>query len=302
MEIKIGTRGSRLALIQTQQVVDAILQIAPNTKIETVIITTKGDRILNKSLDKIGDKGLFVAEIEDKLRTGEIDIAIHSMKDLPSTMDEALDVLPILKREDPRDVLVSKHPIQGITDLVDSPMIGTGSQRRQQQLLSINPNIEIVPIRGNVETRIQKMLDQTMDGTVLAYAGINRLGLISNAKYRIIPFHVQEMIPAPAQGIIGCQLRKDHQDIRQLMEQLVDPMTKRQCDVERLFLKEVQGSCHLPMGAYLEIINEEEGRIYGIYGDQVGQKVARKEQNCRLEEAEAAMKALAYDLVRKVKG
>jgi hydroxymethylbilane synthase len=302
MELKIGTRGSRLALIQTQQVVDAILQIAPNTNIETVIITTKGDRILNKSLDKIGDKGLFVAEIEEKLRTGEIDLAIHSMKDLPSTMDEALDVLPILKREDPRDVLVTRHPMQDVNDLTKSPIIGTGSQRRQHQLLRINPNIEIVPIRGNVETRIQKMLDQTMDGTVLAYAGINRLGLISNAKYRIIPFHVQEMIPAPAQGIIGCQLRKDQQDIRQLMEQLVDPMTKRQCDVERLFLKEVQGSCHLPMGAYLEILNEEEGRIYGIYGDQVGQKVAREEQNCRLDEAEATMKALAYDLVRKVKG
>lgn len=302
MELKIGTRGSRLALIQTQQVVDAILQIAPNTNIETVIITTKGDRILNKSLDKIGDKGLFVAEIEEKLHTGEIDIAIHSMKDLPSIMDEGLDVLPILKREDPRDVLVTRHPIQAITDLANSPIIGTGSQRRQQQLLSMNPNIEIVPIRGNVETRIQKMLDQAMDGTVLAYAGINRLGLISNTKYRIIPFHVHQMIPAPAQGIIGCQLRKNDQNIRQLIERLVDPITKRQCDVERLFLKEVQGSCHLPMGAYLEILNEEEGRIYGLYGDQVGQKVARKEQNCRLDEAEAMMKTLAYNLVRKVKG
>ena len=302
MKVTIGTRGSRLARIQTEQVIDAILRVAPETEIETVIISTKGDRILNKSLDKIGDKGLFVAEIEEKLRTGGIDIAIHSMKDLPSIMDEKLEVLPILKREDPRDVLVTKHAIQSISELPHAPIIGTGSQRRRQQLLIMNQKIRIVPIRGNVETRIQKMLDQDMDGTILAYAGIKRLGLNSGTNYTIIPLGVQEMIPAPAQGILGCQFRKNHLEIRQLIQPLIDPSTKCQCDAERLFLKEVHGSCHLPMGAYVELFNEEEGRIYGLYGDEVGKKVGREQMDCRLDEAEDKMKILAKNLVKKVKG
>lgn len=174
LNIKIGTRGSKLAITQTKMVITAFKSVNPQINAEPVIIKTKGDLILDKSLDKIGDKGLFVAELEEQLRQGLIDMAIHSMKDLPTDDSDEFVILPVLSRADPRDVLVTKHNIISVHELPEHSVIGTGSKRRKVQIEKIIPNVQVVPIRGNVETRIRKMIEEGMDGTILAAVGLER--------------------------------------------------------------------------------------------------------------------------------
>lgn len=311
MKIRVGTRGSRLALAQTHMVIDALREVDSKLEPEVIIIKTTGDKITDRSLDKIGDKGLFVKEIEEQLINGTIDIAVHSMKDMPFEMEKGLSLLPVLKREDPRDVLVTHHKIKSINGLPEKPVIGTGSKRRAVQLRSLIPEVNIVPIRGNVETRIRKMIEQ-MDGTVLAYAGIKRLNITDNKEITILPFSINEMIPAPAQGIIGCQFKSDQEDIHTLVNKITDKKTALQCKVERGFLGRVNGSCHLPMGAYLEyadynrsnesVIEEEMVNVYGLFGDESLIKVYQKNIQCKEEEAYNTAIKIADLLTNEVNG
>ena len=177
MKIVVGTRGSKLAVTQTNWVIDKLKEKHPSVEFEVKIIKTKGDLIQNVSLDKIGDKGLFVREIEQQLIDGEIDMAVHSMKDMPSSLPEGLKFASVPKREDQRDVLILKDGYNSLEDLPQGATIGTGSKRRKYQLLNHRPDLNIVSIRGNVDTRIRKIKDENLDGIVLAASGILRVGL-----------------------------------------------------------------------------------------------------------------------------
>ena len=209
MKLVVGTRGSNLALVQTNWVVDQLKKENPGVEFEIKIIKTKGDLIKDLPLDKIGDKGLFVKEIEKSLLDGEIDMAVHSMKDMPSYLPEGLKFAHSPKREDPRDALIFKEGYKSLDDLPQGARIGTGSKRRKYQLLKHRPDLEIVPIRGNIETRIKKIETEKLDGVVLAASGLRRAGLDDKIDY-YIPTDI--MLPAPAQGILALEIREDDKE------------------------------------------------------------------------------------------
>ncbi|MDB8791215.1 hydroxymethylbilane synthase [Romboutsia sp. 1001216sp1] len=272
MKIIVGTRGSKLAVTQTNWVIDKLKEKNPSVEFEVKIIKTKGDIIQNVSLDKIGDKGLFVKEIEQQLIDGEIDMAVHSMKDMPSSLPHGLKFAGIPKREDPRDVLILKEGYSSIEDLPQGATIGTGSKRRKYQLLKHRPDLNIVPIRGNVDTRIRKITDENLDGVVLAASGILRVGLEEKISC-YLPTDV--VVPAPAQGALAIEIREDNYQVEVVINSLRDELTELQVSAERGFLDGVDGSCHIPMGAYCEV-NEDSIKLTGLFGDEEGKKLIIK--------------------------
>lgn len=269
MKIVVGTRGSKLALAQTNWVIDKLKEKYPKVNFEIKIIKTKGDLIQNVSLDKIGDKGLFVKEIEQQLIDNKIDMAVHSMKDMPSLLPEGLKFASIPKREDARDVLVLKDGYYDINDLPIGAKIATGSKRRKYQLLKHRPDLNIVPIRGNIDTRIKKIVDENLDGVVLAASGLLRAGFEDKISC-YIPKDI--MIPAPAQGALAIEIRKSSKDIEVIIESLKDIETEIQVSAERGFLDGINGSCHLPIGAYCNV-DGENIVLTGLYGDEYGKKL-----------------------------
>lgn len=273
MKVVVGTRGSKLALTQTNWVIEALRRQYPHITFETKIIKTKGDLIQNKPLDKIGDKGLFTKEIEIELLNGDIDFAVHSMKDMPSQLPEGLEFAVSPRREDARDALILKPGYESLDDLPQGAVIATGSKRRKYQLLAYRPDLKIVPIRGNVDTRLRKMEEQELDGVVLAASGLHRLGL--NKKITCyLPSSI--MLPAPAQGILAIEVRKDDVRIKDLIKVLEDPITTIQMTAERAFMDAINGGCHMPIGAYCEVVGSEL-RMLGLFGDEEGNKLVVKE-------------------------
>ena len=292
MKLVVGTRGSNLALVQTNWVVDQLKKENPGVEFEVKIIKTKGDLIKDLPLDKIGDKGLFVKEIEKSLLDGEIDMAVHSMKDMPSYLPEGLKFAHSPKREDPRDALIFKEGYKSLDDLPQGARIGTGSKRRKYQLLKHRPDLEIVPIRGNIETRIKKIETEKLDGVVLAASGLRRAGLDDKIDY-YIPTDI--MLPAPAQGILALEIREDDKETERIIDSIKDDITKIQIDAERGFLIGVNGSCHIPMGAYCEIEGEKI-TLTGLYGDGEGKKIVVQSQVGTLADAPK----IGYELAKSV--
>lgn len=292
MKLVVGTRGSNLALVQTNWVVDQLKKENPGVEFEVKIIKTKGDLIKDLPLDKIGDKGLFVKEIEKSLLDGEIDMAVHSMKDMPSYLPEGLKFAHSPKREDPRDALIFKEGYKSLDDLPQGARIGTGSKRRKYQLLEHRPDLEIVPIRGNIETRIKKIETEKLDGVVLAASGLRRAGLDDKIDY-YIPTDI--MLPAPAQGILALEIREDDKETEKIIDSIKDDITKIQIDAERGFLIGVNGSCHIPMGAYCEIEGEKI-TLTGLYGDGEGKKIVVQSQVGTLADAPK----IGYELAKSV--
>lgn len=292
MKLVVGTRGSNLALIQTNWVVDRLKEANPDIEFEIKIIKTKGDLIKDLPLDKIGDKGLFVKEIEKSLLNKEIDMAVHSMKDMPSYLPEGLKFASSPMREDPRDALISKEGYKSIDDLPKGAKIGTGSKRRKYQLLKHRPDLEIVPIRGNIETRIKKIETENLDGVVLAASGLKRAGLEEKIDY-YIPTDI--MLPAPAQGILALEIRDNDEETENIINSIKDDTTKVQIDAERGFLIGVNGSCHIPMGAYCDI-DGDKIKLTGLYGDGEGKKIIIGSQEGTIEDA----KKIGYELAKSV--
>lgn len=272
MKIVVGTRGSKLALIQTNWVVEELKKANPRIEFEIKIIKTKGDLVTHLPLHKIGDKGLFTKEIEQQLLDKEIDLAVHSMKDMPSTLPQGLKFANVPRREDPRDILVLKENYKTLEDLPHGARIGTGSKRRIYQLLKYRPDLEIVPIRGNIDTRIRKIEDENLHGIVLAAAGLLRAGLKEHISY-YLPTNI--MIPAPAQGALALEIRDNDSHMEEIISHIKDETTEIQVAAERGFLAGVNGSCHVPMGAYCEI-NDDKLILTGIYGDEEGKKLVVK--------------------------
>ena len=251
--INIGTRGSKLAIHQTKIVLKKISELYPNIKLNTKVIKTKGDILIDQDLTKVLDKGFFTSEIQEALYANEIDLAVHSLKDLPTTISEKSKIVAILKREDHRDVFVSNHKTP-LNYFDKYKKIGTSSLRRKSQLLSINKNLKILPIRGNVDTRIQKMLDGNYDGLVMAAAGVKRLGL---EKHITEFFDLDTMLTAPGQGAIAIEIRDSDDELKELLSKLNHDETNMCVSAERSFLKTLGGGCHVPFAAFASIKNEK---------------------------------------------
>ncbi len=292
MKLVVGTRGSNLALVQTNWVVEQLKKNNPDIEFEIKIIKTKGDLIKDLPLDKIGDKGLFVKEIEKSLLDKEIDMAVHSMKDMPSYLPEGLKFAHSPRREDPRDALIFREGYKTLEDLPQGAKIGTGSKRRKYQLLKHRPDLEIVPIRGNIETRIKKIETENLDGVVLAASGLRRAGLEEKIDY-YIPTDI--MLPAPAQGILALEIREDDKETEKIIDSIKDNITKVQIDAERGFLIGVNGSCHIPMGAYCEV-DGEKITLTGLYGDGDGKKIVIQSKEGTLADAPK----IGYELAKSV--
>ena len=294
MTLRIGSRGSKLALTQTNLVADAIRAANPGLEVDVVIIKTKVDLIQDKPLNEIGDKGLFVKEIEEALLNHEIDLAVHSLKDMPGEQPPGLEMSITPKREDPRDVVITFEPMKSLENLPLNSKIATGSPRRIDQLKILRPDITAMPIRGNVDTRIRKSKENGYQGIILAAAGLNRL----NMEYTGFPLEIDTFIPAPAQGILGLENRVDDEETLAYLRPLHDEDSHRQALAERAFLRYVDGGCHAPMGGHC-VIGGENFTITGFY--QEGE-VYRKESLCgvRGEESEKG-KALALLLKERVK-
>lgn len=298
MKIVVGTRGSKLALIQTNWVVEELKKSNPHVEFEVKVIKTKGDLVTNVPLHKIGDKGLFTKEIEQELLDGVIDLAVHSMKDMPSTLPEGLKFASVPKREDPRDVLILRDGYTSIEDLPKGAKIGTGSKRRTYQLLNHRQDLEIIPIRGNIDTRIRKIQDENLDGVVLAAAGLIRAGLENRISY-YLPSDV--VVPAPAQGALALEIRANDDKIEEIISHIKDEDTEIQVAAERGFLKGVNGSCHVPMGAYCEIKGDRL-RLTGLYGDEEGNKLIIKSKEGEVENANKLGLELAEEVLKEYQG
>lgn len=292
MKIVVGTRGSKLALVQTNWVVEELKKVNPGIEFEVKVIKTKGDLVTHLPLHKIGDKGLFTKEIEQQLLDKEIDLAVHSMKDMPSVLPDGLKFASVPRREDPRDVLVLKDGYSTIEDLPIGAKIGTGSKRRTYQLLKYRPDLEIVPIRGNIDTRIRKIEDENLDGVVLAAAGLLRADLENRISY-YLPTNI--MVPAPAQGALALEIRENDSYMEEIISHIKDEATEIQVSAERGFLTGVNGSCHVPMGAYCEIDNDKL-TLTGLYGNEDGTKLVIKSIEGKVSDANR----IGYDLANEV--
>lgn len=250
--VRIGTRGSPLALAQASEARARLLAAhpwLPGDQVSIRPIRTTGDQEQNRKLSEIGGKGLFTREIEDALLAGEIDLAVHSMKDMPTLQPDGLAIVCLLPREDPRDMLISRAAAS-IADLPIGAVMGTSSLRRQALLLRARPDLKIVMLRGNVETRLAKLDMGAVDATVLAVAGLRRLGLQPGGANILA---VDTMLPAVAQGAIGIEARCDDAEIIRLLQPLNHPPTEFTVRAERAFLAALDGSCRTPIAALAEI-------------------------------------------------
>jgi len=249
--LRIGTRGSPLALFQARTVrarLAAALGVAEDT-IELVIIRTSGDAIQDRPLAEVGGKGLFTKEIEEALVGGRIDLAVHSAKDMPTYSQPGLMLTACLEREDPRDVFIS-HKAKSLAELPQGATLGTASLRRQAIAKRIRSDLRVAPIRGNVETRLRKLADGEVDATILALAGMKRLGLTQHATAIM---SAEEFLPAVAQGAIGIEARKDDARTRELLARIDHADTSIAVACERAFLAELDGSCKTPIGGHADI-------------------------------------------------
>ncbi len=262
MIIKIGTRASRLAIIQANLVKSSLLKIYPNLNVELVKITTTGDKFKDKPLTKIGGKALFVKELEEALLSKKIDIAVHSLKDIPATIAPGLTIAGFLKGEDSRDAVISLQK-SNLLDLPHGTIIGTSSPRRAVQLLRIRSDFKIVPLRGNVDSRIKKVQSQEIDATLLAVAGLKRLGI---SDYTTIDY--DQMIPAVGQGVICAECCENNIEIVQMLSTITDKKTKNLMLAERGFIETINGDCSTPLGAHSYYINNKIKIIAFLAKDQ----------------------------------
>ncbi|MFL0194683.1 hydroxymethylbilane synthase [Clostridium sp. WILCCON 0269] len=268
MSFKIATRKSRLALVQTEYIINLLTENF-GIECEKVLIKTEGDRKLNVSLDKIGGKGLFVKDIEKALMEKHAEAAVHSMKDMPNELLDLFEIIAMPVREDVRDVFISREGMK-FSELPKDAVIGTSSKRRAVQIKSLRDDIKIVPVRGNIETRIRKMDEQKLDGIVLAAAGVKRLNMTEVITEYFDPF---KFVPAVAQGAIGVEALKSS-EYASVLKKIDNEGVRIGVEAERSFLKKLGGDCHTPVGAY-SIIEGETLNITGIF--QIGTELIKKD-------------------------
>ncbi|QTM99984.1 hydroxymethylbilane synthase [Sediminibacillus dalangtanensis] len=253
-KIVIGSRKSNLALTQTEWVIDQLKKAGVPYEFEIKKIMTKGDKILDVTLSKVGGKGLFVKEIEQEMFDKEIDMAVHSMKDMPSQLPEGLIISSIPVREDHRDAFVSNDNVS-LTDLPEGAVVGTSSLRRAAQVLAARPDVEIKSIRGNIETRLRKMKEEDYDAIVLAAAGLIRMGW---GEEIVTEFLDPDLcVPAVGQGALAIECREDDQELRELLQKINDQYTAHTVSAERTFLHLLEGGCQIPIAGYAHMEKDE---------------------------------------------
>jgi hydroxymethylbilane synthase len=274
-KVIVGSRKSKLAMAQTKLVIAVLQKLFPNTNFEIKNVITEGDRNQHASLAKIGGKGVFVKEIEQELQDGQIDFAVHSLKDVMPTLPADLILGAFPKRVSPFDCLVSRQEYKSIADLPQGARVGTNSLRRQGQLLSARPDLQIVPIRGNIDTRLKKIDTKSLDGVILAEAGLSRL------KVDLSSYHVLNLkkviVPAVGQGCLAIECRKDDSVIRQMLAEINDDQSEKCIHIEREFMRELGGSCNFPIGGYAY---QEDGRLVfdGLIASPDGKHVIKEER------------------------
>lgn len=292
--IRIGTRGSQLALWQAAHVESLLRRIAPQEEIVTVTIKTTGDRVLDKPLAEIGGKGLFLKEIEDALLDSRVDLAVHSMKDVPAELPPGLVIASILEREDPRDALLTADG-RTLAQLAPGSRVGTGSLRRQCQLKHWRPDLEIVPLRGNVDTRLRKLLDpaQGLDAIILAGAGLKRLGFADRIS-EWLP--TERLLPAAGQGAIGIEIREGDEHLASLCAQLHHRASGLALAAERRVLSRLEGSCKLPFAAHATL-DGERIHVAALVGSPDGTEIVRDSLESSADDASGAGERLAEQLL-----
>lgn len=296
--IRIATRKSPLALWQAEFVRAELQRHHPGLRVELVTFTTRGDKILDTPLAKIGGKGLFVKELEVALLEGNADIAVHSMKDVPMEFPEGLGLTTICKREDPRDAFVSAH-YAAFAELPQRARVGTSSLRRQCQLRELRPDIEILSLRGNVNTRLAKLDANEFDAIILATAGLVRLDLGERIRERI---DSHTSLPAAGQGAVGIEIRSSDTRVHNLLQPLHDEATALCVRAERALNKHLHGGCQVPIAAFAELIGDGQMHLRGLVGAPDGSKILRAEQSGASSDPEALGIAVAEQLLQQGAG
>jgi hydroxymethylbilane synthase len=295
-KIIIGTRGSMLALWQAEFVQRELMKRNPGVEITLKKIKTTGDMILDVPLAQVGGKGLFVKEIEDAMLKGEIDLAVHSMKDVPTELPEPLHLAVMAKREDPRDAFLSRDHAS-FDKLPKGASIGTSSLRRQCQLMAVRPDIKVEQLRGNLDTRIRKCEEGLFDAVILAAAGIRRMGWAEKIKEYI---GADICLPAIGQGAIGIECRKDDEFINKALSSLQDQDTWDAVAAERAFLGKLEGGCQVPIAAYAVVMDGgKKLRLRGLVGSVTGDRIIKDELEAPVKEGAKAGVELAQRLLSK---
>lgn len=290
--LKIGTRGSALALWQAHFLQDRLKEIGVDSEIK--IIKTKGDRIQDIGFDKLEGKGFFTKEIEDELISGAVDLAVHSMKDMPTTSPEGLLLAGVSYREIPTDTLLvkpSSYKADESLRVKPGAIIGTSSARRKAQLQALNPSVEIVDLRGNVPTRVDKLRNGNMDAIILASAGLTRLAL-DLSEFKVVELHPREFVPAPAQGVLAYQTRIEDLVTRKIVAKISRRDVAERTNVERKVLNMLDGGCQLPLGVYCEKDDMGYFHAHAAMGSESGLKRAQLSQNTTVGMAEELYRQL----------
>jgi len=290
--VKIATRGSALALVQAGWVKTRLEKQYPDITVDLKVIKTRGDRILDVPLARVGGKGLFVKEIEEALLDGRVDLAVHSMKDMPSELPDGLIMAAVAEREDYRDALIARE-CGGFEDLPRRARVGTSSLRRRAQLLHLRPDLDIVPLRGNVDTRLKKLVSENLDAILLAAAGLIRMNLRHKATQFLEP---EVMLPAIGQGALGVEIRADDEALKESIAFLNHEPTSVCVRAERAYLKRLQGGCQVPIAALGRL---EDGRVHltGLVADPDGRRYFQHALTAEAGEAETLGRKLAETLL-----
>lgn len=291
-DIKLGTRASLLAVTQSTWVKNQIEKQYPGTSVELVKITTKGDKILDVPLAKVGGKGLFVKELEDALLEGSVDLAVHSMKDVPSMLPEGLQVAIVPVRENPHDAFISIR-YKSLDEMPTGAKIGTSSLRRKAQLAGLRPDLEILDLRGNLDTRLRKLEEGLYDAIILAAAGLNRLGMTDKITTL---FTAEQMLPAVGQGSLGIELRETDTELIQGLHFLHHKETAVTVAAERAFLLTLEGGCQVPIGAFASI-NGPKVTLTGLIASEDGSEILREKITGNADTAEKLGITLAEKLL-----
>ncbi|AKQ59593.1 hydroxymethylbilane synthase [Bordetella hinzii] len=293
----IATRASRLAVWQAEHVRDRLRALYPACAVELLTLTTRGDQILDRTLSKVGGKGLFVKELETALLDGRADLAVHSLKDVPVDMRPPFELCTVLERADPRDAFVSNHH-ESLEALPAGAVVGTSSLRREAQIRAARPDLVVKPLRGNLDTRLDKLDRGEYDAIVLAAAGLERIGYGDRIRNRLSP---AQSLPAAGQGALGIEIRDDRDDMRAWLAPLSSPATTACVSAERAVSRKLGGSCQVPLAAYAEL-HGDELRIEALVSSVDGNRILRATRAGAAAEAERLGLAVAQDLLDKGAG
>ncbi len=291
MKIRIATRKSELALWQARHVADLLRAQAAVDEVELIGMSTRGDEVLDKSLQKIGGKGLFIKELEVAMQEGRADIAVHSMKDVPAEMPDGFCLAAVLPRANPFDALVSNR-VSALSELRERAIVGSSSLRRQAQLLAIRPDLKVTPLRGNVNTRLKKLDDGHYDAIVLACAGLERLNMHARIAAAFSP---TEILPAAAQGVIGIECLADNTSLRQVLESLEHSETASVTLAERTVARRLGASCQSPVASFA-VLDAGALRLESLVASPDGRVVLRETASGTAEDAERLGETVAERL------